>query len=129
MKPELKTALYVICATAVVALFFYCLRPYLLQSPPNAVALLIVAHTFAALMYAVVYGPVWIMRMQEHKRHTARQLLRRMFWACITGAVVGLVAPDVPRITPAALACFAMVLLLLRNVAIYAPYINKRHAH
>lgn len=126
MKQDAKTALYVICATAVVALFFYCLRPYLLQNPPNTVALLIVANTAALLMYCVVFGPLWIMQMHTDARGRARRILRQSFWAAISGTVIGLVAPGVPPITPAAFACFALALLLLRNVAIYAPYRGQR---
>lgn len=129
MKTEHKAAIYALCSTLVVALFFYCLRPYLLQSPPNSVALLIVANTAALLMYAIVYGPVWIMRIPPKHRHRARHLLRQYFWIAITGSVVGLIAPGVPMITPAAFACFSMALLLLRNVAIYAPYRPRMRAN
>lgn len=121
MRQETKAGIYIAVSTAVVALFFSVLRLYLLQSPPNTIALLTVAHVAAALMYCIVFGPVWILRMNIGCRLNARRILRQTFLVCITGFLVSLIIPGIPRIAPAAFVSFATIMLMLRTVAIYVP--------
>jgi hypothetical protein len=121
MPNEFKVTAYVVASVTLVAAFLSALRPYLLQNPPNAVALLALGFVVGLFLFSVIAGPFLVMYLRPYYRVKAQQLLRFIFWVFLAGALISIIMPAVPSITPAALACFAITCLLLRATAIYAP--------
>jgi hypothetical protein len=117
---DLKFAFYIAAAVAVFSMFFYTLRPYLLETPPNATALALLALVIASMLYFLIVGPVWLVRVGRATRKQAQRILNIVFRAFLASALIGFFAP-VPFILPAAFACYALVALLLRATARYAP--------
>ena len=121
MPTQLKVAAYIVSALAVVAMFFSALRPYLLQNPPNPVALAIVGFSMAFMLYAIIMGPFKLIGLRSIERARAQRILNQSFWVFIVGAVLGIISPDVPVVTPAALLSFALIAAMLRAAARYFP--------
>lgn len=121
MLTEFKVSGYITLAVCVISCFFYNLRPYLLETPPNPIALALVGLSFGLLLFCIFAGPVLLIRLQAMQRQRARLIFRTLFWAFVIGAVLGLIAPFVPTVVPCALLCYAIASLMLRGAAMQKP--------